>query len=366
MNFYTLFTRTENVHLLKDVGMIPEILASVYPDINSYIVTYKNGDYSYIGNEISHARVIFIKRKLGKYLDGIKFIKENADEIDVLNIYHLNLSSYIYCLAAKKYLKKTARIYLKLDVGPNEIQKLHRKDLRAWIKKQTIKLADIVTGESTILVGQLKKEVNPKIQLITNGYYAPEIKKSNFLNKKDRIITVGKLGTMPKNTEMLIDAFVNSIRNHNWELRLIGPYTPTIAKKISDLIKSDPELEKRIVLLGEITDKRKLAKEYEEAKVFALPSRWESFGLVLVEALRAGDFLLVSDNVPAAYDIIYNKDAGKVVRDYTELSWTEEFNRVVQNHIDWEKKCQNDFDYAEKYFKWDIIVKSIRTLIEKS
>ena len=39
MNFYTLFTRTENVHLMKDVGMIPEKLAQNYPNVNSFLVT---------------------------------------------------------------------------------------------------------------------------------------------------------------------------------------------------------------------------------------------------------------------------------------------------------------------------------------
>ena len=68
MEFYTLFTRTENIHLLKDVGMIPETLAAEYDDVASYIVTYKNGDYPYIGREICHARPVFLKKKLGKYI----------------------------------------------------------------------------------------------------------------------------------------------------------------------------------------------------------------------------------------------------------------------------------------------------------
>ena len=171
MNYYTLFTRTENAHLLKDIGMIPETLAKEYPDVNSYIVTYENGTYPYIGQQIKHAKPVFLKKRFGRIIDGIGFIRKNAADIDVLNIYHLNLSSYAYCLAARKYLKTTAKVYLKLDLGPAEIDKLRRHDPRAWIKKRTIKLADIVSGETSKLVGIVQNEVDPKVVLVTNGNY---------------------------------------------------------------------------------------------------------------------------------------------------------------------------------------------------
>ena len=368
MEFYTLFTRTENTHLLKDVGMIPETMAAEFDDVDSYIVTYKNGDYPYIGNEIRHVKPVFLKKKFGRYIDGINFIRKNANRIDVLNIYHLNLSSYLYCLAAKKYLKKSAVIFLKLDLGPAEIAKVKKHDLRSFIKRRTIRLADIVSGETTKLTGQLRDITGEDIRFITNGIYVPGSKAADPSRKKNKIITAGMLGTPPKNTDFLIDAFTTyakNAQNGDWKLVLIGKCTCEIEQKVKETINADPSLKDRIILTGEITDKEQLAKEYEEAKIFILPSKWESFGFVLPEALSFGDYLIVSGNVPLAEDLLYNETAGRIIRDMSVETWAEEIADVTRADIDWGKKCREDHDFVENNYNWKIIVQKILELIKE-
>ncbi len=364
MTFYTLFFRTENTHLAKDVGMIPETLAKEHPDVRSFIVTYKNGEYPYVGKQITHAKMIFVKKRFGRIIDGISFIKKNADDIDVLNIYHLNLSSYFYCLAAKKYLKPKAKVYLKLDLGPAEITKLRRHDLRALIKKKTIKLADIVSGETSKLVSIVWKEVDPKVEFITNGNYSPVTKASDPSQKQSRMITVGMLGSEPKNTVFLIDAFVRSADRHDLQLRLIGPYTDEVSQKVSDTIKAHPELSARIVLTGKITDKNELANEYARAKIFILPSKWESFGFVLLEALGAGCFLLVSDNVPLAHDILYAEDSGRIIEGFDTDSWADAITKAANSDIEYSKKCADDFRFIEDNFDWKKVANRIYDLLK--
>ncbi len=118
--------------------MIPEALASGFPDVKAYLVTYQNGEYPYYGSEIKHLRLVFIKKRFGKYIDGIRFLKKHADEIDVLNLCHLNLFSFLYSLNAKKYLKKTAKIYLKLDADEGEADKLRKCEAVSRVKHRTL------------------------------------------------------------------------------------------------------------------------------------------------------------------------------------------------------------------------------------
>ncbi len=330
--------------------MIPETLAGEYPDVDACIATYENGDYPYVGQQIKNAKLVFVKKRFGRIIDGVSFIKKNAGNIDVLNIYHLNLSSYAYCLAAKRYLKPTAKVYLKLDLGPAEIGKLRRKDPRAWIKKRTIELADIVSGETSKLVGTVQDEVNTKVKFIANGNYSPVTDTVDHTQKMNRIITVGELGSKPKNTDFLIDAFVRSAGRHDWQLRLIGPYTGEVSEKVAAVKTSHPELSDRIVLTGKITDKSELANEYAQAKVFILPSKWESFGFVLLEALGAGDYLLISDNVPLAHDILYDQNAGRIVEGFDVGTWADAIAVATQNDIDLAKKCADDFRFVEENF----------------
>jgi len=64
--FVTIFDRTRNFHLVKDVGQIPYHISQEHEYI-SKIVTCKNEDnYSYLDNEVKGLQIDFIK--ILKYL----------------------------------------------------------------------------------------------------------------------------------------------------------------------------------------------------------------------------------------------------------------------------------------------------------
>lgn len=63
-----------------------------------------------------------------------------------------------------------------------------------------------------------------------------------------------------------------------------------------------PDMRSRVKLAGSITDRKKIMALYREAKIFVLPSRWESYGIVLMEAGLAGDFLICSD-IPSSREL---------------------------------------------------------------
>lgn len=362
MHFYTLFTRTENIHLLKDVGMIPEALASGFSDVKSTLVTYQNGEYPFFGTEIKHLQLVFLKKRFGKYIDGIRFLKEHTDEIEVLNLYHLNLSSYLYSLAARKYLKKTAKIYLKLDADEGEVEKLRKHGPISWVKHRTLRMADYVSAETKYLVDRLQKETDAKIEYIPDGIYGERDLPASG-DKWDRILTVGRLGTYQKNTELLIAAFLASMDSHNYQLRLVGSYTAEFAEKIKKLQAENPETKKRIELVGEIKDQALLREEYEMAKLFAFPSRWESFGLALLEAYQAGCYLLTSSYVPLSYDIIENGKNGEIIAEDTVDAWSEAITRNIKSEPDWETLCEEGFRVVKEQYSWNNIVKKLHKLL---
>lgn len=362
MNFYTLFTRTENIHLLKDVGMIPEALASGFSNVKSYLVTYQNGEYPYYGTETQNVQVLFLKKSFGKYIDGICFLKEHAGEIDVLNLYHLNLSSFLYSLAARKYLRKTAKIYLKLDADEGEIEKLRKHGPVSWVKHCTLRMADLVSAETRHMVDRLQKETDVKIAFIPNGIYGDYDHPAKDL-KLDRILTVGRLGTYVKNTELLVDAFAASMDSHNYQLRLVGSYTAEFQERIKKLQTENPEAGKRIELVGEIQDQALLQKEYEAAKIFAFPSRSESFGLALLEAFRAGCYLLTSSHVALSYDIIENGKNGEIIAEDTVDAWAETITRNIKTEPDWDALCEEGFQVAKEQYSWDNIVRRLYQLL---
>lgn len=353
------------MHLVKDVGMIPESLAKVYPEINSYLITYNNGDYPYNGKYIHYTNIVFLNKHWGTFFDVVIFIKKNSEKIDVLNLYHLNLSSFLFCIAAKLLLKKDAKIYLKLDADLSEIEKIRKRDIRSFVKRLTISMADIVSAETSEVVNGLNAELNNKIKLIPNGYFS-STNKIEKMQKSDRIITVGRLGEKQKNVELLVNAFSLFANEHNWELRLIGTYTDDFKRFINNLIDKKPILKDRIVLVGEIVDKDILYSEYEKAKIFALPSRWESFGLVLTEALLAGDYILVSDRVPFGNDIIGSSENGEILPSESVNDWAVTIRNLCKSQVDWNGISINNSRIAKEKYCWDNIVKIIKKTIDNT
>lgn len=53
---------------------------------------------------------------------------------------------------------------------------------------------------------------------------------------------------------------------------------------------------------------------YAESKIFALPSRWESFALVLLEAMTSGCYIVSTDGVAPIHDLISNDSYGLIAK----------------------------------------------------
>jgi len=116
LSFYTLFPNIEDVHLIKDVGQIPEHLASIYT-LSPVIITTNSKISLSENNSINKTKIMTIKsRAINKYIDlGIlNYLFQNRKSISILNLYHFEPRSFFAAFAYKLFNPK-GRIYLKLD-----------------------------------------------------------------------------------------------------------------------------------------------------------------------------------------------------------------------------------------------------------
>ena len=79
----------------------------------------------------------------------------------------------------------------------------------------------------------------------------------------------------------------------------------------------------KIIFLGNITDKEQLNSYYTKAKVFVLPSRYESFGISSLEAASYQDYLILTD-VGAARDLIPNETFGYILPESSQDKQNED------------------------------------------
>ena len=105
------------------------------------------------------------------------------------------------------------------------------------------------------------------------------------------------------------------------------------------VLKKSPELESRILLTGEITDREELFTWYQKSSIFCLPSRHESFGIALLEAAYFGCFPITTGikEIPAAYDITNNWEYGAQISNDNEDDLLKALEKITSSDFDLER-----------------------------
>ena len=188
-----------------------------------------------------------------------------------------------------------------------------------------------------------------KIRYIPNGYddiEYPIDRAECRSKKKNAIITVGRLGSEQKNSEMFLSA-IERAHNDVAEYYFIGPANEAFGAKVADLEDRRPELASRIHIIGNVANKLELYEYYKFAKCFVLTSRWESFGLVLVEALAHGDYILATDLDPVRDMVGDDGAVGTMVKQNDSDGLARAIDSVCEGDID----VDRIMDRAKEYYQ---------------
>ena len=318
----------ENVNLIKE-GAIPYYLYK-YFGYKVTIVSYKNGDYPYADTLVKGVDIRFITknnvrdkktdRSLVNILRGsvVRYIKENFNNIDILHLTGFSKETLVYAYIFKKY-NKNGIVYVKADTdyGIAHIDYLENFFKRNLLKNFFNKVDLYSVESSPVLKYFHEKYKNILTGLISRPipflYFGPLFEDVD--TKKEKIIlTVARLGSHQKNSELLVRAFIR-LNQPDWSLVLIGSYDEEFNEWISRVLAPHPEVKKRVRLLGSLEDREELFDWYRRSAIFCLPSRHESFGIALLEASANGCFPITTGvmEIPAAFDILNNWKFGKKV-----------------------------------------------------
>ncbi len=224
----------------------------------------------------------------------------------------------------------------------------------------------------------MKKYIYPKVKAISvpnkldtelynkcgyNAVYIPHIvlnkqNSRNILNSKI-VLNIGRL-TPDKRQDLLILSWAKIHANSNWKLLIVGDGEQ---KEFLQEIIKDNKLEKSVFIKDATA---KIDEYYKKASIFALSSRFEGFGLVLVEAMSYGLPCVSFDCPSGPRDIISNGFNGFLVRngdiDQYALKLDElihfpekELNEMGANAYNSIMEWDNDHILK----KWDILFQKI-------
>ncbi|MFX1444390.1 MAG: glycosyltransferase family 4 protein [Promethearchaeota archaeon] len=382
--------------------MIPYYLHKKF-NFNSSIITYKNeSNYPYLEKYCKGLNLEFIRRNRTSMhsiffsFSIIKYLIKYAKKIDFLSTFHLTNGSVLYTIIYK-VLNRNGFTYLKTDAladikAHNKIKTNNyvnyeyykRNNIRSKVKNQIrlkiakkinkifLKRINLLSIESSEIYNEIKNynKIEGKIVYIPNGFDDNQVKNLNlhkipFKQKENIILTVGRLGTYQKATEILLEAITKIKELGNWKIVLIGYVEPKFMKYVANFFEHYPHLKNKIVFTGNISDRRRLFEYYQKSKIFCLPSRWESFGIVLVEAGYFGNYI-VSTNIPPAREITLNGEFGSLFKKESVQELTEILQFLICNEKILEESSSKIQKHIEENFLWrNITINLFKEIIKR-
>jgi glycosyltransferase involved in cell wall biosynthesis len=400
LTFATFFPGCSDIHLTKDVGMIPYIMHRDF-GYNSYIICYKNGDYPLLEKDVAGLKMLFLDHHLpllerlakrtgskpsiagslgllSTLIDAFIFLIRCGKKIDVLQLYHPKSESilvgFIYRIINRKGV-----LYLKLDLDMRRVAP-YRDHPGAYktgfsIRRILFDLAsfDIISVETKEVFSIVLdffpffKNHRDQIHYVPNGIDVKSMSSlvKPFSSKKDEILHVGRIGDRQKASELALEAFSKiCIEFPNWKLALIGPMESTFFEFLEGVKAKNILAANRIPYLG-FVERAELYRRYSEAKILIIPSRWESFGLVAAEAGVFGDVILGSD-IPPFRDLTDNGKLGYLCPVDSLECLTDRLRYMLAHNEELEAKSNQTSEFIRKNFDWRAICGEINNLIQGS
>lgn len=164
------------------------------------------------------------------------------------------------------------------------------------------------------------------------------------------VLFVGRLASN-KGLLELTDAFASLARDDpTAELVLVGEdggMGGPVAARVHAL-----GLERRVHLLGHLDDDALVAAAYREARLFVLPSEYEAFGLVLLEALAQGT-PVVASRVGGIPEVVEEGQAGLLVPPRSPTELAAAMRRVWDDPALAQRLGEYGRDHVVPRFSWD-------------
>lgn len=165
----------------------------------------------------------------------------------------------------------------------------------------------------------------------------------NTLNTKV-VLNIGRL-TQDKRQDVLIKIWSKIERKQDWQLWIVGDGEE---KEHLEALITELNLEQSVKLLPA---RKNIAEIYQQASVFAFSSRYEGFGMVLLEAMAFGIPCISFDCPSGPRDVVQNNVTGYLV----ENANTEQYRILLEKLIHMDEERLQQYGQAAYDFvqQWD-------------
>src|SRR5947199_1398905 len=322
-------------------------------------------------------------------IDGVSVSRVDSGRVPESNfllwIYHLNsqmISKTIELFETERFdlihahdwVVGRAAVELKNRVGLPLIPTIHateigrggsldgeyRRKMRD-IERLLVEQSDGIICCSNYMLDQIHYilgAVKTKMRVIPNGGEAsrfnngrqPQLIPTGVSEDRKTILYVGRI-VREKGIFTLLDAF-EKLRKQGKDVSLVlvgeGPLKEDLAKEVLRRKLND-----RVKLAG-FVDEKKLVSLYNSSDAFVLPSHYEPFGMVALEAMASRVPVVVSD-VGGLSEIVEDGITGVKVPASNPSTLAEGILRVLEDRELSEQLKENAYRAVQERYRWDMI-----------
>lgn len=218
------------------------------------------------------------------------------------------------------------------------------------------------SSKNIVVSNSFKKELSDFLHLPLNNFtvihnmVAPKFFIGNNQKKLiqgDQIVFfTNSFLTKRKNHQLIINAFSLFLKYFPNSILYIGGdasssesliYKKSLIKQVDELKLMD-----KVIFLGALS-REEVKEQLNKCHVFLLASLYETFGVVLIEALAVGRPVISTDS-KGPRDII-NKSNGVIVDDFHDSSFFEAMNYVIENYKNYDQNLISNecaLNFSEK------------------
>ena len=293
---------------------------------------------------------------LSKYSAGIKKVVSEVKP-DTILVCDDGLKAFFLprILGAKIPIIYERHVSKLIEISENQ------SFIKSIFTKAKFYLMDVLAKDFTkfiVLTEGNKNEWKSKnVQVIPNPLPFFPDEKSTLTNKK--VIAVGKQ-SYQKGFDRLLNAWaLLGEEFQDWQLHIYGKLDENLGlEKLAEQLKIKDQVFFH-------APEKKIEEKYAESSIFVLSSRYEGFGMVLIEAMSFGIPCVSFDCNYGPSDIIRNNEDGFLVTNGNEKVFAEKLQMLMMNEILRKEMGGNARRNVERFLPenvlkmWDELIKGL-------
>jgi len=323
-----------------------------------------------------------VKEKLYPYLgefaeNFIKYVKKNDIKYSLIHSHYWD-AGFVAMIIREKlgipmaHTSHSLGLIKKMFLGEIGKKVDYGFETRINTEKEILRKSDIIISASPIEPELVEKYygVKRKFHVVPPGvdidYFDPRAKKTNIQVPKRYVFTTGRI-EWTKGFDLLVKAFKH-VADAFKEVKLLlggGSVTPSkiekeVRKKLSELSKN-LKIENKVIQLGRIPNEL-LPAYYAKSSVVVLPSRYDLFGMVALEALACARPVVVSKY--AGVHKLIKKEFGRIVDPNDEEEFGKSILELIMDKEKADSMGQAGRRYIEENLTWPNLAKKLNEIYE--